>query len=112
MYNQGSNQCDGTFGFTAGAAEAIIQSHAGEVRLLPALPTGWADGSVTGLRARGQYVVDMTWKGGTLVSAVIHAGKDGPVNLRYKDKTATVTMKAGGSVQIGADLAPGAAKAP
>ncbi len=109
MYNQGSNQCDGTFGFTAGAAEALIQSHAGEVSLLPALPPDWADGSVTGLRARGQYTVDMTWKGGKLVSAVIHAGKDGPVNLRYNGKTATITMKAGGSLQIGPDLAPAAA---
>ena len=112
MYNQGANQCDGTFGFTASAAEALIQSHAGEISLLPALPTGWPDGSVAGLRARGRYGVGMTWKGGKLVSAVIHAGKDGPVNLRYKDKTATVTMMAGGSMQIGADLAPAAANAP
>jgi alpha-L-fucosidase 2 len=104
LHNRGANQSDATFGYTAGVAEALIQSHAGEISLLPALPSGWVDGSVTGLRARGQYVIDITWKGGKLVSAVIHVGKDGPANVRYKDKTATLALKAGGKLQFDGDL--------
>ena len=88
-------QIDGNFGLTAGIVEMLLQNHAGEIELLPALPSVWPNGSVRGLRARGGFIVDATWRGGKLASAVIFSPRAGSATIRLGDRTWQLTMKAG-----------------
>jgi alpha-L-fucosidase 2 len=74
------------------------------LQLLPALPDAFPSGSVTGLRARGGLAVDITWKNGKLLGAVIHAHQTKPVHVRYAGKEVTVHAKAGQSYRFGAEL--------
>ena len=88
-------QIDGNFGATAGMAEMLLQSQAGEIHLLPALPKAWADGSVKGLRARGNVTVDMEWKGGTLVRATLLSPVAKEVTVRVGGAVRRVRLEAG-----------------
>lgn len=88
-------QIDGNFGGTAGVTEMLLQSHAGCLHLLPALPDAWPEGSITGLRARGNFGVDLHWADGRLAKAVIVSGSDGKCAVRYGDETLSFDTKRG-----------------
>jgi alpha-L-fucosidase 2 len=94
-------QIDGNFGATAGMAEMLLQSQAGEIDLLPALPPAWAEGSVAGLKARGNVTVDMAWKDGKLNSATLQSPAATKVTVRFNGRARTVTLPAGRAVKLG-----------
>lgn len=75
-------QIDGNFGYTAGVAEMLLQSHDGAVHILPALPDAWSEGKVKGLVARGGFVVDMNWEKGEISELSLHSRIGGTVRLR------------------------------
>jgi alpha-L-fucosidase 2 len=89
-------QIDGNFGGAAGIVEMLMQSRAGEIELLPALPPAWPEGRVTGLRARGGFEVDVQWRGGALVRAVVRSERGGSVRLRHGDTVREISLDAGG----------------
>ena len=94
-------QIDGNFGATAGIAEMLLQSHSGEIHLLPALPECWPEGQVRGLRAREGVTVDLTWDGGGLSSAKLVSQSDQSVSVRVQDGEAdTVALPAMVSVSV------------
>src|SRR5207244_1517310 len=103
----GPFQVDGDFGACAGIAEMLLQSHVRdpktgvvEINLLPALPKAWQRGSVSGLRARGGFEIDIAWSSGVLDSATIRSKLGNPCKLRYRNQSTDLTVAAGNETTV------------
>lgn len=93
-------QIDGNFGGTAGVTEMLMQSHMGFIHLLPALPDAWSEGSIKGICAKGGFDVDVEWKDGVLVKAVVTSKSGSQCNLRYGNSTLKFNTKKGKTYNI------------
>ncbi|MDF2441239.1 MAG: alpha-L-fucosidase 2, partial [Abditibacteriota bacterium] len=97
-------QIDGNFGITAGVAEMLLQSHEGEINLLPALAPAWPQGRVQGLRARGGFEVGMAWQKGHLTSVSIRSINGARTRVRYRETVVDLKLRRGTRVTLNASL--------
>ncbi|HEX4350019.1 MAG TPA: glycoside hydrolase family 95 protein [Verrucomicrobiae bacterium] len=97
-------QIDANFGIPAAIAEMLLQSRDGTILLLPALPDAWKNGTVCGLRARGNFVVDLTWKEGRLVTATIRSLADGQCRVTYDNSEVPLEFKRGECIRLNTHL--------
>lgn len=88
-------QIDGNFSGTAGYCEMLMQCDGETMELLPSLPSPWTAGEISGLKARGNYQLDLTWKDSKVTKAVIKAREAGTLTVKYNGKTTTLNFKAG-----------------
>jgi alpha-L-fucosidase 2 len=93
-------QIDGNFGACAGIAEMLLQSHGGEINLLPGLPAAWPAGSVKGLCARGGFEVDIVWQDDVLAEATVRSKLGRLCKVRYGDKLVEFKTKIGATYQL------------
>ena len=93
-------QIDGNFGGTAGIAATLLQSMPHSVKLLPALPSSWGQGSVSGLRAKGCLTVDLSWRNGQLEKAHITADKPYTGTVSCQGNAVSLDLPAGASVEL------------
>jgi alpha-L-fucosidase 2 len=98
-------QIDGNFGAAAGIAEMLVQSHAAEIQLLPALPDALPSGEVKGLLARGGFTVDLGWREGKLVSAKLLSQKGQDLRVRYGSSSNEYRTKPGELIVLDSKLA-------
>jgi len=91
---------DGNTAGAAGIAEMLLQSQAGEIEFLPALPASWSNGTVHGLCARAGYVVGIEWHEGKLAGATVSSRHGGSIPVRYGDRRTTIHLRAGEEIRL------------